>query len=328
MLIDPFGRQITYLRISVTDRCNLRCVYCMPPEGIKWQPHTTIIRYEEIAQIVKEAASQGINEVRLTGGEPLARQGLPELVRMIANIPGINDISLTTNGLLLEKYAGPLAAAGLRRVNISLDTLNPEKFRKITRGGQLERVWAGLEAAEAKGLFPIKINTVAMRGINEDEILDLARLSLDHSWQMRFIELMPINNQQPWGDGFPLPENAYLSIQDIQHILEPLELKAVSGKIGNGPSREYRMKNGRGTVGFITPMGDSFCEKCNRLRLTADGNLRPCLLSDIEIPVLPALRAGEPILPYLQKAVALKPQGHDLTKNFEPGRRCMIQIGG
>ena len=328
MLIDPFGRQITYLRISVTDRCNLRCVYCMPPEGITWQSHQAIIRYEEIAEIVKEAARQGVNEVRLTGGEPLARHGLPELVRMIAAISGIDDISLTTNGLLLEKYAGPLAAAGLKRVNISLDTLQPEKFRKITRGGQLERVWAGLAEAEAKGLAPIKINTVAMRGINEDELLDMARLSLDHHWDMRFIELMPVNNQQPWGEGFPPPEQAYLSIQEIEGILKPLGLEAITGKIGSGPAREYHMKGGRGTVGFITPMGDSFCEKCNRLRLTADGNLRPCLLSDIEIPVLAALRAGDPILPYLQEAVALKPQGHGLTKVFEPGRRCMMQIGG
>ncbi|MDR3577738.1 MAG: GTP 3',8-cyclase MoaA [Anaerolineaceae bacterium] len=328
MLIDPFGRQITYLRISVTDRCNLRCVYCMPPEGIRWQPHSSIIRYEEIVEVVKEAAKQGVNEVRLTGGEPLARHGLADLVRMISAIPGIDDISLTTNGLLLEKYAGPLAEAGLKRVNISLDTLQPEKFRKITRGGQLERVWAGLEEAEANELAPIKINTVAMRGINEDELLNLARLSLDHPWNMRFIELMPVNNQQPWGEGFPLPEKAYLSIQEIEGILEPLKLEAIDGKIGNGPARQYRMKDGRGTVGFITPMGDAFCEKCNRLRLTADGNLRPCLLSDIEIPVLPALRAGDSILPYLEQAVAQKPEGHGLTKIFEPGRRCMMQIGG
>jgi cyclic pyranopterin phosphate synthase len=328
MLIDPFGRQITYLRISVTDRCNLRCVYCMPSEGITWQPHESIIRYEEIDEIVKEAARQGVNEIRLTGGEPLARRGLPELVRMIANIPGIDDISLTTNGLLLEKFAGALAAAGLKRVNISLDTLQPEKFRRITRGGQLEQVWAGLAEAESQGLAPIKINTVAMRGVNEDELLDLARLSLDHPWNMRFIELMPINNQQPWGEGFPSPEQAYLSIQAIEEILKPLGLEPIQGKIGNGPAREYRMKDGRGTVGFITPLGDSFCERCNRLRLTADGNLRPCLLSDVEISVLPALRAGEPILPYLQKAVALKPEGHGLTSSFEPGRRCMMQIGG
>jgi len=328
MLIDPFGRQITYLRISVTDRCNLRCIYCMPPEGIAWQPHESIIRYEEITEIVKEAARQGINEIRLTGGEPLARHDLPQLVRMIADIPGINDISLTTNGLLLEKYAGALAAAGLKRVNISLDTLQPEKFRRITRGGRLERVWAGLAEAESQGLAPIKINTVAMRGINQDELLDLARLSLEHAWHIRFIELMPINNQQPWGEGFPQPEQAYLSIHEIEEMLKPLGLEAINGKIGNGPARHYRMKAGRGTVGFITPLGDSFCKQCNRLRLTADGNLRPCLLSDIEIPVLPALRAGEPVLPYLQKAVALKPEGHGLANIFEPGRRCMMQIGG
>src|SRR5512135_400292 len=199
MLLDPFGRQITYLRISVTDRCNLRCVYCMPPEGVVWRPHETILRFEEILRIVEAAAQEGVREVRLTGGEPLIRQGVPDLVRMLAGVPGIQDISLTTNGLLLEKLAAPLAEAGLKRINLSLDTLNPEKFARITRGGSFEKVWRGLEAADAAGLAPLKINAVALKGVNDGELLDLARLTLDHPWQVRFIELMPIKNQASWG---------------------------------------------------------------------------------------------------------------------------------
>ena len=205
MLIDSWGRQITYLRISVTDRCNLRCVYCMPPEGIQLQAHEDILRYEEIAEVVRAAAQEGVREVRLTGGEPLTRPNLPALVGMLSSIPGIQDISLTTNAILLERFAAPLAEAGLKRVNISLDTLRPERFAKITRGGSFEQAWRGILAAEQAGLTPLKINAVAMRGINEDEFLDLARLSVDHPWQVRFIEIMPVKNETAWGDGFPNP---------------------------------------------------------------------------------------------------------------------------
>ena len=195
MLIDSWGRQITYLRISVTDRCNLRCVYCMPPEGIQLQAHADILRYEEIAEVVRAAAQEGVREVRLTGGEPLTRPNLPALVGMLASIPGIEDISLTTNALLLERFALPLAEAGLKRVNISLDTIRPERFARITRGGSFEQAWRGILSAEQAGLTPIKINVVAMRGINDDEFIDLARLSVDHPWQVRFIEIMPVKNR-------------------------------------------------------------------------------------------------------------------------------------
>ncbi|MCC6147287.1 MAG: GTP 3',8-cyclase MoaA [Anaerolineaceae bacterium] len=328
MLTDSFGRQITYLRVSVTDRCNMRCVYCMPPEGIHLHTHDETLRYEEILKIVQAAAQHGVTEVRLTGGEPLARAGITSLVRMIAETSGITDLSLTTNGLLLEKYASELAKAGLKRVNISIDTLNPEKFARITRGASLERVWGGLNAAEAAGLSPIKLNTVAMKGVNDDELFNIACLSQVHPWRVRFIELMPVNNQVPWGEGFPNPQSAYLPISKIRKILAPLDLQPVEEKSGSGPAREYRIPGAPGTIGFISPLGEHFCESCNRLRLTADGALRPCLLSDIEIPILKALRAGEDIYPYLQKAVSMKPEGHDWVKNHRPMTRCMIQIGG
>lgn len=328
MLIDRFGRLITYLRISVTDRCNMRCVYCMPAEGIPLQSHENILRYEEIVQIVRLAAKHGIREVRLTGGEPLVRLDLPVLVRMIAQIPGIEDISLTTNGLLLEKMAQPLAEAGLRRVNVSLDTLDPVKFERITRGGSLEKVLRGIKTAERVGLTPIKLNVVVMRGVNDDELIEMARLTLQRPWHVRFIEMMPIQNQDSWGDNFPPPEEVYISVHEMRQLLSSLNLQPVNEKVGNGPAREYRITGAEGIVGFISPIGEHFCQSCNRLRLTADGHLRPCLLSDIEIPVLHALRAGEDILPLLEKAISVKPEGHELVLNHSPMSRCMRQIGG
>src|SRR5574340_502079 len=329
MLEDKWGRKITYLRISVTDRCNLRCVYCMPPEGLVWQPHSAILRYEEIAEVGRAAAEQGVRQIRLTGGEPLVRADLPVLVRMLADIPGIEDISLTTNGVLLERFAGELAQAGLTRVNISLDTLNAEKFARITRGGSLERVLRGIKAAEDAGLLPIKINAVAMRGINDDEFLDLARLTLEHAWHLRFIELMPLGNQTPWGAGFPSPQEAFVSIQEIFDRLSPLGLVPDNGSIGSGPAIEYRIPGGKGKIGFISPLSEhTFCQRCNRLRLTADGFLRPCLMSNQEIPVLPALRSGEPVLPLLLQAVEEKPESHKLASEPAPEGRRMTQIGG
>ena len=328
MLIDRYGRRITYLRISVTDRCNLRCVYCMPPDGIQRRSHESILSYEEIARVVRVAAENGICKVRLTGGEPLVRLDLPVLVRMISETPGIEDISLTTNGLLLGRMAAELKDAGLHRINVSLDTLQPEKFARITRGGSFETAWRGLEMAEKVGLAPIKVNAVAMRGVNDDELQDLAKLSLERGWHVRFIELMPVNNQQTWGPGFPDPSTVYLSIPEIKKALEPLGLAAhPSGKNG-GPAHEYYLAGGRGNIGFISPLSEHFCNECNRLRVTADGSFRPCLLQDVEIPFLAALRGGEPILPYIQQAIDSKPSGHELSENPHAFRRCMIQIGG
>ena len=329
MLIDNWGREITYLRISVTDRCNFRCVYCMPPEGLVWQPHDAIMRYEEIEQVARAAAEQGVRQIRLTGGEPLVRADLPVLIRMLAGIPGIEDISLTTNAMLLEKQAENLAQAGLRRVNVSLDTLQAEKFAKITRGGSLARVLRGIAAAENAGLLPIKINAVAMRGVNDDEFMDLARLTLEHPWHVRFIELMPIGNQQPWGPDFPSPQDAFIPIQEIVEQLKPLGLVSENDAVGYGPAIEYRIPGGIGKLGFISPLSEhQFCQRCNRLRLTADGYLRPCLMSAVEIPILSALRAGQPALPVLKQAVAAKPEGHKLATQAAPDGRRMIQIGG
>lgn len=329
MLIDSFGRQITYLRVSVTDRCNFRCVYCMPPGGIEHLAHDNILRYEEIFEIVQTAAEQGVREVRLTGGEPLVRRDLHVLVGMLTQIPGIEEVSLTTNGLLLEKYAASLAEAGLKRVNISLDTLDKEKFARITRGGSLETAWRGIEAAERCGLTPIKINAVLMRGVNDDEVVDLAKITLTHPWHIRFIELMPLQNQATWGEGFPDPREAYVRVEEAMEKLTVLGLEPINGKSGNGPAVEYRLKDGIGRIGFISPLSEGhFCNRCNRLRLTADGYLRPCLMSDLEIAVLPALRNGEAILPLLEKAVGMKPAGHSLANDQRPTGRYMTQIGG
>lgn len=329
LLRDTFGRQITYLRISVTDRCNFRCVYCMPPDGVRPLAHENILRYEEIAQFVSVAAAHGIRKVRITGGEPLVRAGLPNLVRMIASIEGIEDVSMTTNGILLERYAVELASAGLRRVNISLDTLQEDKFRRITRGGSLAAVWRGIDAAERYGLTPIKVNTVVMRGVNDDEIVDLAKLTLERAWNMRFIELMPIENQGSWGEGFPPPESTFMPVENIMARLLPLGLQPVDATNDAGPAIPYRLQGGKGTVGFISPLSEQhFCQRCNRMRLTADGNLRPCLMSDLEIPLLPVLRAGKPILPLLEEAVEKKPARHLLAEHISPNGRCMLQIGG
>lgn len=328
MLRDTFGRQIEYLRISVTDRCNLRCVYCMPPEGVEKLGHEKIMHFEEIAEVVRVTAQYGVRAVRLTGGEPLVRKNLPRLVEMIAKTPGIEDVSLTTNGMLLADLAAPLAEAGLKRVNVSLDTLDAEKFTRITRIGSIENVWQGIAAAEKAGLTPLKINVVTMRGVNDDELMDMALLAKEHPWTVRFIELMPVKNQAPWGPGFPEPENAYISIQEMLRILAPLRLEPLPRKVGLGPAREFSIPDAPGKIGFISPVGEHFCAECNRLRLTADGNIRPCLLSDVEIPLLPALRAGEPILPLLQQALRVKPEGHTLAEHITPRGRCMQQIGG
>lgn len=326
---DHYGREIRYLRISVTDRCNLRCVYCMPPEGIQWQPHNEILSYEEIVSVVRVAASQGIRQIRLTGGEPLVRAGLSELVRQIAEVPGIEDIALTTNAILLASQAEALAQAGLKRVNISLDTLQADKFARITRGGSIERVWEGIAAAEANGLKPIKINAVVVRGLNDDEMEAMARLTLEHDWHMRFIELMPIQNQQSWGEGLPDPATAHVSVTEMMTRLSSLGLEPVDSEVGLGPAQEFRLRGGLGRVGFISPLSDhSFCQRCNRMRLTADGSLRPCLMSDEEVALRDVLRAGKDILPLYQEAITGKPKGHHLAEHLTPSGRCMTQIGG
>ena len=325
---DLFGRTINYMRISVTDRCNFRCVYCMPEEGISLQPHANILTFEEITRLVERAAGMGLKHIRLTGGEPLVRRGLDKLVRSLTQIPGIDEVSLTTNGTLLQLLAGELAGAGLKRVNVSLDTLQPEKFRRISRRGDLRQVLDGITAAEQAGLTPVKINVVVVRGINDDELVDLARLTLEHPWQVRFIELMPVGNQQNWGPGFLPFEQRYFSVQEILQRLDGLNLAPIDVVRGNGPARSFQIPGAVGSLGLISPIGEHFCDQCNRLRLTADGRLLPCLLGDVEIPIREPLRAGEDLLPYLEQAVQLKPKGHALAERQAIAGRRMAQIGG
>jgi cyclic pyranopterin phosphate synthase len=330
---DDFGRAINYLRISVTDRCNLRCVYCMPTGGIQKQAHDAILRYEELALVVRAAAELGICKVRLTGGEPLTRLGLVDFVAMVAGTPGIDDLSLTTNGTLLARYAADLAAAGLQRVNISLDTLQPERYRQITRSGHLEDVLAGVKAAEAAGLVPIKFNTVVVRGLNDDQVVDLARRTTEDGWHVRFIELMPIGANVGWaGDGI-------VPVAEMQHRIEEAlgPLQPVHGPVGNGPARYYRLPGttgsgiATGTLGFIGAQTEHFCPTCNRLRLTADGRLRPCLLNDAEIDLRGPLRAGaglETVKAILAQAIRDKPARHHLDEAQPPQKRNMSEIGG
>ncbi|HVN56469.1 MAG TPA: GTP 3',8-cyclase MoaA [Anaerolineaceae bacterium] len=327
-LVDRYGRVINYLRISVTDRCNFRCVYCMPAEGIPGKLHTEILRYEEITEIVRIASELGIHRIRLTGGEPLVRKNLSDLIGLIAALPGIEDISLTTNAFLLAEQAGALATAGLRRVNISLDTLNEARFSRLTRGGSLAQVLRGIKAAQDAGMSPIKINSIMIRGVNDDELESHALLTMDHDWQVRFIELMPLENSQDWGADFPKEGERYVSIQEMRDRLAALNLMEMFESNGNGPARVYRIPGGKGTIGFISPLGEHFCQTCNRLRLTADGSLRSCLLNNIEIPIRDVLRAGEDIRPYFLQAVARKPEGHLLSTGNLQSNRKMAEIGG
>jgi len=325
-LFDSFQRQINYLRISVTDRCNLRCVYCSVG-SVPHLPRSEILSYEEIQRVVQAAVSMGINKVRLTGGEPLLRPNLGELVRMLSQIEGIDDISLTSNGTLLSKYAVELKEAGLKRVNVSLDTLERDKFKRITGMDKLEEVLSGIEAAHGTGLHPVKINTVVLRGINDDEVIDLARMSISQGWHVRFIEFMPF--------GMPKAEPLEtVSAREIQERIQSLgKLEPYTGKTGNGPAKYYRLPGARGTIGFITPVTEHFCHSCNRLRLTSDGQLRPCLLDDDEVNLKEPLRNGasvDELKQLIQQAVAIKRERHHLTGGLAPGtvRRPMCQIGG
>jgi len=323
-LSDSFQRPIDYLRISVTDRCNLRCIYCMPSDGVCLMSHEEILSYEEIRTVAEAAAELGINKVRITGGEPLVRAGLPNLVQMLAQIDSLDDISLTTNGILLAQNAAELKSAGLGRVNVSLDTLKPDKFQYITRGSHLEDVLNGIESAGAVGLNPIKINVVVMSGINEDELLAFAAKTITEGWHVRFIEHMP------FGEG--ATTSSFVSVGDMKQRLKALgELEPCLFKMGNGPAKYFRLPHAEGTIGFITPISEHFCFHCNRLRLTADGKLRLCLLSNEEIDLKQALRRGmSPMVlkRLIEKAVASKPLRHNLAEGGVPQDRPFSQVGG
>jgi cyclic pyranopterin phosphate synthase len=327
---DTHNRRVSYLRVSVTDRCNLRCVYCMPPQGISWRPHADMLTYEEIERVVRVASGLGISKVRLTGGEPLVREDIEQLVTMLAAIPGIRDLAMTTNGTMLADHAAALAEAGLDRVNVSIDSLVPERYEEITRGGRLKDVLAGMDAAAGAGLEPTKVNTVVIRGTNDDEVEAFARKTFEAGWHVRFIELMPLWSNHVLADDW---RSRLVSAAEIRRRLEVAlgELEPADGPGGSGPARYYRLPGAAGTVGFITPITDHFCHRCNRLRLTADGRLRPCLLSQLEVDLRGPIRAGAGpgrIGEIILEAVERKPLEHHLAEEPEAQGRTMSEIGG
>ncbi len=323
---DTFQRKINYLRISVTDRCNLRCVYCMPEEGVDLTDHKEILSHEEIIRVIKSAVLTGIRKIRFTGGEPLVRRGITSLIERVNEISEIDDIALTTNGILLPKMAVGLKKAGLRRVNISLDTLSPEKFRRITRGGRLSEAWLGVETAREVGFDPVKINTVIIRGFNDNEIYDFARLTTKIPLNVRFIELMPIGVSD-LGDG-----GGFVATAELTEMLQDRYGLVPEKVAGNGPAKSYRIPGAPGTIGFISPISNHFCASCNRLRLTAEGQLRPCLQSPQEIDMKTPLREGastEELAQVIRFAISSKPEKHNMEQaGWAGNRRCMTQIGG
>jgi GTP 3',8-cyclase len=327
MLLDPYKRKINYLRISVTDRCNLRCRYCMPEEGIPLISHQDILTYEEILRIVRVFTSEGISKVRLTGGEPLVRKGIVDFISRLSQIGKIKDLSLTTNGLLLNELAGVLKQAGLQRVNISLDSLKRERFYQITRRDDFERVWSGIEEALRVGLTPIKINMVAIKGLNDDEIEAFARLTSGLPLTVRYIEYMPSGNGEEW------KENDILTIAQIQARLERMgDLIPIPSDRWDGPAKRFRFEGARGEIGLIGAVSSHFCRECNRLRLTPDGKIRTCLFSDDEVDVKEIIRTGgsdEDLKARLLVALGAKPERHHInTYLFKKCQRNMSAIGG
>ncbi|HEY8517539.1 MAG TPA: GTP 3',8-cyclase MoaA [Candidatus Binatia bacterium] len=329
MPLDRFGREIDYLRISVTDHCNLRCVYCMPLTGAAYAPLEGLLTASEIERVVRAAASVGFRKVRLTGGEPTLRPDLVDIVGRVASVPGIADVALTTNGILLPRLAPALAAAGLKRVNVHVDSLDPERVARVMRWGKLDDIWAGIEAACAAGLVPMKLNCVVVKGHNEEDVVDLARLTLERDWHVRFIELMPLGG----GECARVAVDSFVSNVEtrarIERALGPLLPIAPSSP--SDESRNYRFAGARGVVGFINPVSEPYCGSCNRMRLTADGRFHLCLLRDDELDVRAALRGGaaqEEIAAILLRAVGAKPTGHELHAGVSTVERSMHHLGG
>jgi GTP 3',8-cyclase len=324
---DGFGRRVEYLRISVTDKCNLRCVYCMPLHGLPWLKRSDLLSYEEIAAIVGTMAPMGLRKLRITGGEPLVRRDITRLVAMLAAVPGIQDIALSTNAVLLGDMAADLHEAGVARVNVSLDSLRPDRVDAIARRpGSFHRIMDGLAAAEDVGFHPIKVNVVVMRGRNDDELADFARITLDRPWHVRFIEVMPV------GENLDVSAREYVSAPEMLNQLRAMgELEPVPGPAGNGPATYFKFPGAAGTVGVITPMSHNYCDDCNRMRLTADGQLRPCLFGDIQTNLRDALRAGEPLEPLIERTLRIKPERHSLVQGSDAGSGGLLalsQIGG
>ena len=330
-LVDRFGRVHDYLRISVTDRCNLRCVYCMPEEGMQFEPGHRILSYEEIAEVAATLAPLGVKKLRLTGGEPLVRKGLDRLIAMLSAIPGIEDIALSTNGIYLAPFAERLKEAGVTRVNVSLDSLDPDKYARITRGGDVRKVLEGLQASRRVGFDPIKLNVVLMKGTNDDEVAQFLRMTWEEPIHIRFIEYMPIGFESAgWKAGY-LP---------LEHVLDTCRrlgwrFSPCGDVYGNGPASSFRMDGAAGTFGLISPVSDHFCGSCNRLRLTADGNIKSCLYWSDEYNV--RKHAGNPaaIEALFRRALEEKPETHEMAaalaganRSRTPTARRMSQIGG
>jgi cyclic pyranopterin phosphate synthase len=323
-LRDQFGRSIEYLRISVTDRCNFRCLYCMPTEGLAWLPKQDILSYEEITSVVAQLAPLGLRRLRITGGEPTIRPELHRLIELLRAIPQVEDIALSTNGVKLPELARPFRGAGLDRVNISADSLRPERIASIARRNLGLDPIAVASAAEEAGIGPIKLNMVVMRGINDDEIADFARLTLNHPWHVRFIELMPVGEMRELTSEHIVPSEEVLNRASVIGSLVP----GGGPTRGNGPAAYYHFAGAPGSIGVITPMTHTYCGSCNRVRLTADGRLRTCLFGNHEVDLRGPLRAGQPLEPYFRQALAEKPKEHELLQLRIGGLKALSQVGG
>ncbi len=324
-MLDQYGRSIEYLRISVTDRCNFRCVYCMPERGLEWLPKQQILSYEEITEVVRQLAPLGLRRLRITGGEPTVRPDLPTLVRDLHAVPGIEDIALSTNGVKLPQMAQALRDAGLDRVNMSSDSLRADRIAAIARRNLSFDPIVAATAASAAGLHPVKINVVVIRGANDDEVEDFAALTVDHPWHVRFIELMPVGDLADTEFARVVPSDEVLA--RIAARFGALE-RADGPARGNGPATYQRIPGAQGTIGVITPLSHTYCDTCNRVRLTADGRLRTCLYGDHEVNLREPLRAGEPLAPYFAKALAEKPREHELLKLRVGGLKALSEVGG
>lgn len=323
---DMFGRGMNYLRISLTDRCNFRCLYCMPAAGMVFQPRDELLTDDELVRLVGLFAQTGVTKLRLTGGEPTIRPHLVDLVRQFKSFPGIEEISMTTNALLMSRIAGDLKAAGLDRINVSIDTLDPVKFRFMTRGGRFDLVWAGIEEAERVGLEPIKLNSVVLRGHNDQDVIQMAQLSVERDWQVRFLEIMPME-----GVGMVYDEQLVTSeetLATLEKHFGPLEQMPAPAA---DPARVWKIPGAKGTIGFISPISEPFCGTCNRIRLTADGNLRLCLLHGDEVNLRDLIRGGssdDDIVQAIRGGVWRKPWGHTVAEGVVDTIRGMSQIGG
>jgi cyclic pyranopterin phosphate synthase len=329
MPLDGFGRTIDYLRVSLIDHCNLRCVYCMPLSGLRFARSDDLLSAAELERVARAAGAVGFRRIRLTGGEPTLRPDLVEIVERLGHLSSLRDLAMTTNGILLPRLAARLASAGLRRLNIHIDTLHPGRLQRLMRFGTVEEIWAGIEAAEAVGLRPIKLNVVVTRGYNDEDVVELARLTQNREWHVRFIELMPLGG----GECARLAVSQYVSNNDTRRRIEEAlgPLTPLPDQHPSDESQNFRVRDGAGVIGFISPVSRPYCGNCNRMRLTADGKFHLCLLNDDEIDLRRALRSGADeaaIQQLLLRAVAAKPTGHHLARGISTEDRSMYQLGG